>query len=193
MKVITAEYLISAAGSSQFPKSFLPEVAFAGKSNVGKSSLINAILGRKGLAKTSGTPGKTQQINFFMINGEFRLVDLPGYGYAKVSLAQKKTWASLVENYLKSRKDLKGVILIVDSRHGPSPLDLEMKNWLDTYEVPYLVVANKIDKLKKNERNKNLKRLGEAFLAGKTPLGCSALKGEGQKNIWSTINQWRAK
>ena len=137
------------------PQTPYSEVAFVGRSNVGKSSLLNALANNFKLAKVSSEPGKTRSVNFFLVNDRFFLVDLPGYGFAKVPLKEQKRWRELIETYLKSRDTLKAVFLLVDSRIGPTEKDLQMKEWLEFYGIPFVVVATKVDKLKKNER-KNL-------------------------------------
>ncbi len=138
------------------------EVAFVGRSNVGKSSLLNTLANNFKLARVSSEPGKTRSVNFFLVNNRFFLVDLPGYGFAKVPIKEQKRWRELIESYLSSRDTLKGVFLLVDSRVGPTEKDLQMKDWLDFYGIPYIIVATKVDKLKSSERQK-LKK----FLEGK--------------------------
>ncbi|MBR0417011.1 MAG: YihA family ribosome biogenesis GTP-binding protein [Firmicutes bacterium] len=157
MIIKSAEFLTSAVKPSQYPEEGLPEIAFAGRSNVGKSSLINLLLGRKSLAKVSSSPGKTRTINFFLINnGEFRLVDLPGYGYAKVSKSVSEDWGKMMETFLTKRKGLIKVIQLVDARHEPSAQDRQMYDFLQYYGLDGLVVATKADKLSKNELSRNL-------------------------------------
>ncbi len=142
----------------------LPEIAFAGRSNVGKSSLINAITGRKALARTSHTPGRTQQLNFFEINGQFNLVDMPGYGYAKVSKTQKKEWKVLIRSYLKGRTTLRACFVLIDSRHGIKDVDLEIMDLMDEAGVNYRVVLTKIDKANKEELDKIVEKTEKALL-----------------------------
>ncbi len=139
------------------------EVAFVGRSNVGKSSLLNTLANNFKLAKVSSQPGKTRSINFYLIDGKFFLVDLPGYGFAKVPLSEQKRWRDLIESYLKGRDRLKGIFLLVDSKVGPTEKDLQMKEWLDFYGIPYVVVATKVDKLKQKERRKLEERIREGF------------------------------
>lgn len=194
MKIVSAEFLISAVSPEQFPPPYVPEIAFLGKSNVGKSSLINVLLNRKHLVKTSGTPGKTRAINFFLINGRFRFVDLPGYGFAKVSQAERRAWQGLSESYLTAREALRGVVMILDARHPGSPLDTEMKTWLDHLGVPALLVANKADKLGKSQIAKQLKAFA-AELSPTTkpiakPIPCSAKTRLGRDEIWSQLTAW---
>src|SRR5574341_2518312 len=147
MRVETAGFLVSAGRPEQFPGGGRPEIAFAGRSNVGKSSLINRLLGRRNLARTSGTPGRTRTINFYEVNERFLFVDLPGYGYAKVSRALKDAWWGLVEGYLSRRVQLRGVIHIVDARHAPTAQDRELQAFLGAAGVPSLVVLTKADKV----------------------------------------------
>ena len=190
MKINSAEFEIGAAFASQFPPPVLPEVAFAGKSNVGKSSLLNTLLQRKKLVKTSATPGKTQQINFFVINGRFRVVDLPGYGYAQAPKATQAGWARLVETYLTRRESLTGVVLIVDARHDPSPLDVQMKDWLESLGRPTLIVAGKVDKLKASQVASQLRRIQEVLRMDALPLAHSSRTGQGREEVWGLLGGW---
>jgi GTP-binding protein len=164
----------------------LPEVAFIGRSNVGKSSLINSLLGVKGLARTSSTPGRTQALNFFLINEQFYFVDLPGYGYAKTSKTNRQAWGKLIEKYLAEREQLVLSILIVDARHEPSPLDLQMKSWLQHFGLSYLVVSTKIDKLSTNERRVSQARARESLGTDRV-IPYSALTREGARELWAEI------
>ena len=158
MRIKQSEFEISAVRRDQYPTDGLPEVAFVGRSNVGKSSIINALTNRRHLAKVSQTPGKTRLINFFMINeGEFHLVDLPGYGYAKVSKTEQASWGKTIEMYLTDREQLKRVILLVDSRHKPTKDDLIMHEWVKHFGIETIVVATKSDKLSNNELRKSEK------------------------------------
>lgn len=186
MKVTSARFIASAATTASVPKGSRPEIAFIGRSNVGKSSLLNALVNQKGLARTSSTPGRTQALNFFLINEAVHFVDLPGYGYAKVSQTDRAAWGRLVENYLANRTQLVLCILIVDSRHEPSPLDLQMKNWLQHFGLPYLVVSTKIDKLSSNERRASIER-SRRLLETETVIPFSALTREGIRPLWETI------
>jgi len=145
------------------PQTPYNEVAFVGRSNVGKSSLLNTVVNNFKLAKVSSEPGKTRSVNFYLVNDRFFLVDLPGYGFAKVPFEEQKRWRELIEGYLKDRDRLKGVFLLVDSRVGPTEKDKQMKEWLDFFGIPYIVVATKVDKLKKNEKVKLEKRIKEEF------------------------------
>lgn len=158
VKIKNSDFVISAVKREQYPVTGLPEVAFVGRSNVGKSSIINSLTNRKKLAKVSQTPGKTRLINFFIINGdEFYLVDLPGYGYAKVSKAEKATWGKTIETYLSGREELKRVVLLVDSRHKPTADDIQMHEWIKFYGYNEVVVATKSDKLSNNDLRKSEK------------------------------------
>jgi GTP-binding protein len=186
MKVTSAKFIAAAQAPDSFPKDKRPEVVFIGRSNVGKSSLINSLLGVKGLARTSSTPGRTQSINFFLINDEFYFVDLPGYGYAKTSKENRRAWGKLIEKYLAEREQLVLSILIVDARHEPSPLDLQMKSWLQHYGIPHLVVSTKVDKLSSNERRKSRRRAEQA-LDTERVIPYSSLTGEGANHVWDEI------
>ena len=149
-----AEYMGSFVEMKQLPVGQLPEVALMGRSNVGKSSLINKTVNRKKLAKSSSTPGKTQTMNYYLINEAFYLVDLPGYGYAKVSKTQRRQWQKMIERYLRERQQLKGVILLLDIRHQPGENDLLMTDWLTKMNIPLLVIATKADKISRGTRAK---------------------------------------
>lgn len=155
MIIKKSDFITSAVKPEQYPKDGRAEVAFVGRSNVGKSSIINALTNRRHLAKVSGTPGKTRLINFFLINDSFYLVDLPGYGYAKVSKTEKESWGKIIEKYLIGRQELKRVILLVDCRHKPTDDDVLMFNWIKHYGYEVIVVATKSDKLTKNELRKS--------------------------------------
>lgn len=154
MKVNSSDLITSAVKESQYPEESLPEIAFVGRSNVGKSSLINTILNRKNLARTSGQPGKTQTLNFYDIDSKIVFVDVPGYGFAKVSKKQREQFGQMIEEYLSSRSVLKGVVSLVDSRHEPTEDDILMYQWLNFYKIPILVVGTKIDKTPKSKHNK---------------------------------------
>lgn len=188
MKITSAKFIASASDPASFLKDRRPEVAFLGRSNVGKSSLMNSLLGVKGLARTSSTPGRTQTINFFLINEQFYFVDLPGYGYAKVSKEARATWGQLIEKYLAQREQLVLSILIVDARHEPSPLDLQMKSWLQHFKLPYLVVSTKVDKLSANERRKSL-QTAKKVLDTEHILPYSSITRDGMKEVWNVIRE----
>ncbi len=189
MKIISAEFMISAVAANQYPSTPLPEFAFVGRSNVGKSSLINSLLNRKKLVKTSGTPGKTQMINFFDVNHELVFADLPGYGFAKVPKPVQKKWQALVEQYLLKRDNLRAVVLIVDIRRKPTDLDLHMQEWLEQYEVDTILVATKIDKLSQAEQSKQLKQIRAAFLedGDKELVPYSSKTQRGRRELWKLL------
>ncbi|NLB32793.1 MAG: YihA family ribosome biogenesis GTP-binding protein [Tissierellia bacterium] len=156
MIIKKAEIIISAVKKEQYPETIVPEIAFAGKSNVGKSSMINALLNRRNLARTSSQPGKTQTINFYNINDEFHFVDLPGYGYAKVSKTEQAKWAGIIDTYLHIRHQLKEVILLVDIRHEPNKNDVQMYEWIKSFGFTGYVIASKADKLSNSQRIKSV-------------------------------------
>ncbi len=189
MKVTSAEFIKSAVKAEQYPKTGLPEIAFAGRSNVGKSSLINAVLGRKKLAQTSSTPGKTRLINFFNINGRLVFVDLPGYGFAKVSRAEQAGWAPMIEAYLRDRETLALVVVILDVRHDPTQQDRDLIEWLRHYGRPFLIVLTKADKLSRGEalnRRRKLTKLLELG-EGEEAVLFSAQSGEGKGEVWRVV------
>jgi GTP-binding protein len=163
MRIKQSEFITSAVKREQYPLDNRVEVAFVGRSNVGKSSIINSLTNRKKLAKVSGTPGKTRLVNFFLINNDFYLVDLPGYGYAKVSKSEKDSWGKTVETYLTDREQLKRVVLLVDSRHKPTGDDVMMNEWFKHFGYDVTVVATKSDKLTKNEQSKSEKVIKETL------------------------------
>lgn len=169
----------------QYPTNELPEIAFAGKSNVGKSSLINALLGRKALARTSSQPGKTQTINFYNVEERLYFVDLPGYGYAKVSKGERDRWAKMIDDYLHTRQTLLQVVLLVDGRHQPSANDRQMLDWIRSFGYEPLVVATKVDKMGKSLQQKSLKIICQSLDLTKDQLfPFSALKKTGRDEIW---------
>ncbi|MBO5303614.1 MAG: YihA family ribosome biogenesis GTP-binding protein [Lachnospiraceae bacterium] len=176
--------------TSTLPENTLPEVAFAGKSNVGKSSLINALMNRKSLARTSAQPGKTQTINFYNINQEMYLVDLPGYGYAKVSEAEKKKWGVMIENYLHSSKQLRAVFLLIDIRHDPSANDKMMYDWMVYQGFEPIIIATKLDKIKRSQVQKNVKaiRVGLNVRPGTQIFPFSAETKQGRDEIWEYMD-----
>lgn len=163
MIIKTSDFEISAVKREQYPTDDKPEIAFVGRSNVGKSSIINALTNRKKLAKVSQTPGKTRLINFFLINGEFHLVDLPGYGYAKVSKKEQESWGKTIETYLIDRAPLKRVVLLVDSRHKPTSDDILMYEWIKHYGYNIVVVATKSDKISNNDLFKSKKTITDTL------------------------------
>jgi GTP-binding protein len=181
---LKAEFVNSSGTPATFPSDRLPEVAFLGRSNVGKSSLINSLLGRKGLAFTSNTPGRTQTINFYRIDGAYYFVDLPGYGYARVPPHFAEEWKKLIEEYLQNRETLKLSCLILDSRRGWMDKDLDLKRWLEYRGRPYLVIATKTDKVNQSEQERGMRAIRKE---GVEPLPFSALSGRGVREIWQAI------
>jgi GTP-binding protein len=179
-----AEFVVSSASPATFPSAGLPEVAFLGRSNVGKSSLINALTGQHRLAFTSNTPGRTQTINFYKVDGHYFFVDLPGYGYARVPPAVMLEWKKLIEHYLKKRETLKLSCLILDARRGWTDKDLDLKQWLEVHGRPYLVIATKMDKLKQSEVERGLRAIRQE---GVDPMPFSAVTGRGVREIWQII------
>lgn len=189
MVIKQAELDIVCGVTSRLPDTGMPEVAFAGKSNVGKSSLINGLMNRKSLARTSGQPGKTQTINFYKINGEMYLVDLPGYGYARVAQSEKEKWGKMIERYLHTSKNLKAVFLLIDIRHAPSANDCQMYEWILHNGFRPIIIATKLDKLKRSQVQKNLKILKEVLRLEKDTvvIPFSAQTKQGRDEIWELI------
>jgi GTP-binding protein len=188
VKITSATFVKSATSPEHYPRDGRPEIAFMGRSNVGKSSLINSLLGVRGLARTSSTPGRTQLINFFLINDAFHFVDLPGYGYARVPRDVKKHWGPMVEKYLATRLGLVLSILITDSRHEPTELDLLMKEWLEARGKPFIIVATKADKLSSNQLRASLVR-ASAVLGSDEFVAYSAVTGSGAARLWKEITR----
>jgi len=186
MKPSSAEFVKSAFKETDWPVDSRPEIAFMGRSNVGKSSLINSLLSTKGLARTSSTPGRTQSLNFFLINNRFRFVDLPGFGYAKVPQQIRSGWGEMVTSYLAKRSQLVLSIQIVDSRHEPTKQDLQLHEWLEHFARPRLVVATKSDKLSNNELRKNIGRAERTLHEG-TVVAYSARTAQGRDQVWQAI------
>lgn len=193
MKVNThnADILLSAANKSHYPQDDIPEVALAGRSNVGKSSFINTMLNRKNLARTSGKPGKTQLLNFFNIDDQLRFVDVPGYGYARVSKKEREKWGKMIEEYLTTRKNLKAVISLVDLRHEPSADDVQMYEFLKYYEIPVILVATKADKIPRGKWNKHESMIKKKldFDKSDTFIIFSSVNKAGVEESWSAIFQ----
>lgn len=190
MKIRNLRFLGSAVEESQFPAADLPEIAFAGRSNVGKSSLLNMLLNRNNFARTSSTPGKTQTINFYEINDRFRFVDLPGYGYAKVSKQKKAGWAKFIESYLHHRENLLDIMLLVDARHEPTAQDKEMYLYLKGSGYPGTIVMTKADKLTQSELARQVKSISRFFdIEPHRILVTSASKGKGKYIFWDFLNQ----
>jgi GTP-binding protein len=186
MKTTSAEFLKSAFTEPDWPGDVKPEVAFMGRSNVGKSSLLNSLLGVRGLARISSTPGRTQSLNFFTINNQFRFVDLPGFGYARVPKALRSSWGEMVTSYLAKREQLVLSIHIVDSRHEPTQLDLQLHEWLEHAAKPRLIVATKSDKLSNNELKESLGRVKRVFSTYRV-VAFSAKTGRGRNELWQAI------
>jgi len=179
MKILSAEFMTSAAWPKQFPVDSRPQIAFAGRSNVGKSSLINAFLNRKSLVKTSATPGKTQLINFFLINSEFYCVDLPGYGYAKAPRSVVDAWAPMIEGYLRDAPQIRTVVVLLDIRREPDERDRRLVDWLAHYDVPAFYVLTKADKVKRGEAAKARQAVAKALGIEGPLLLTSVLTGQG--------------
>ncbi|MGB7069902.1 MAG: ribosome biogenesis GTP-binding protein YihA/YsxC [Pyrinomonadaceae bacterium] len=186
MKIRSAEFIKSAFDRSHWTSDKRPEIAFLGRSNVGKSSLLNSLLQRKGLARTSNTPGRTQSINFFLVNDEMYFVDLPGYGFAKVSKSMRSDWGRMAEEYLSDRGELVLSIQLVDSRHKPTGLDVQLHEWLVHHDKPHIVVATKADKLSANQLKKNVNDISSS-LTGSRVITYSSTTGKGKEDVWSEI------
>ncbi|MCW5960154.1 MAG: ribosome biogenesis GTP-binding protein YihA/YsxC [Pyrinomonadaceae bacterium] len=186
MKVTAAEFVKSAFEEAHWVEGDLPEIAFLGRSNVGKSSLLNSLLLRKGLARTSNTPGRTQSINFFLVNDAFYFVDLPGYGYARVSKTMRSDWGVMAEDYLSSREQLRLCIQLVDARHEPTALDRQLHEWLQFNDKEHIVVATKSDKLSNNKLAESLKKIRKT-LAGSLVIPFSSVTGKGKDEVWGQI------
>ena len=188
MQITSAEFVKSAFAETDWPGDSKPEIAFLGRSNVGKSSLINSLLGVRGLARTSSTPGRTQSLNFFLINKKFRFVDLPGYGYARAPKTIKAQWGAAAEDYLAKRAHLVLSIHIVDSRHEPSKQDLQLHEWLVHRQKPYLIIATKSDKLSNNELRKNIVGIERGLKVDRV-LTYSATTRRGLNEVWGAIEK----
>ena len=186
MKITSAEFVKSAFERAHWVTDGRPEIAFLGRSNVGKSSLINSLLLRKGLARTSNTPGRTQSINFFLINEEFYFADLPGYGYARVSKAMRADWGQMARDYLEDRRELALCIQLIDSRHKPTALDMQLNEWLEAKQKPRIVVATKSDKLSNNEMSKTLAVIRKEIPQARV-IAYSATTGRGRDDLWTEI------
>lgn len=192
MKVTSSEIVISAVRPSQYPEGGLPEFALAGRSNVGKSSFINKMLNRKGLARISSKPGKTQTLNFYLINEVLYFVDVPGYGYAKVSKKEREAWGRMIETYLTKREQLKAVVLIVDLRHPPTEDDCLMYDFLKHYGIPCIIIATKADKVPKGKWQKHLKVTRETLSLeeGDEIVLFSSETGEGKDKAWAVLESY---
>jgi GTP-binding protein len=188
LPVIQADFVISAVSERDFPKEGIPEIVFAGRSNVGKSSLINRLAGRGKLARTSSTPGKTQSINFYRLNGSFFFVDLPGYGYAKAGKTAVQEWKRVIDQYFRKSSAIVLAIQIVDARMPPTDSDLRLSEWLQRLEIPYMLVAAKADKLSNNQQSAQLRVISSSF-GGQPVVMSSAKTGMGCKEIWKRVLQ----
>lgn len=196
MRIVNSDLEAVAVKAAQYPPSDLPEIAFAGRSNVGKSSLLNLITGRKSLARVSGSPGKTRTINFYRCNDRFRIVDLPGYGYAKISRSESEKWGAMMESYLEGRANLIKVVQLVDIRHKPSEQDVQMYEYLKYFELDGIVVATKADKIGSNEKKRALKLISDTLGMSEDDIiiPISSLKKNGHEELLDTIEylleQW---
>ena len=192
MKVTSSDIVISAVKPEQYPKAPMPEFALAGRSNVGKSSFINKMINRKNLARTSSKPGKTQTLNFFIINNMLHFVDVPGYGYAKAPKTERDSWGKMIETYLSTREQLKAVIMIVDLRHAPSKDDVAMYDYFKHHELPCVVIATKSDKIPKGKWQKHLKVVRETLQMDKCDelLLFSSETGQGKDQAWGVIKKF---
>jgi GTP-binding protein len=192
MRITSAEFVLGVAQLRQLPKEPFKEIAFLGRSNVGKSSLINKLVNRKALARKSTEPGKTRELNYYLVNKQFYFVDLPGYGYAKVPEQIRSSWGKLIEQYLKTRENLSMVVQLIDSRHEPTELDLMMVGWLDYYEIPFVVILTKSDKLPRSKMPMYLKNARSAFTKFslcKDVIPFSSITGEGRNELLGIIAQ----
>ncbi|HYO82625.1 MAG TPA: ribosome biogenesis GTP-binding protein YihA/YsxC [Bryobacteraceae bacterium] len=188
--MLDAEHIVSAGKPADFPPPSLPEVAFLGRSNVGKSSLLNSLTGKKGLAFTSARPGCTQVINFFRVGREMMLVDLPGYGFARVPASVRDSWKYLIESYLTGRPTLELLVLLLDARRGWMDSDLDLREWLESRSMPFLVVATKTDKLNRSEETRGLAAI-RAQVPDRTVVPFSASTGRGVRELWQAISKTR--
>lgn len=192
MKVTKAEIVISAVAQKQYPTEPISEIALAGRSNVGKSSFINKLINRKALARTSSKPGKTQTLNFYNINDAFHFVDVPGYGYAKVSKKEREAWGKMMEEYFSTREQLKATVLIVDIRHQPTSDDVAMYDFLKFHEIPVIVIATKLDKIKKAQVAKHVKRVKETLEIEPEDqvIPFSSETAQGKEEAWKAIQSF---
>lgn len=192
MKVNKTEIVISAVSKAQYPKTNFPEIALAGRSNVGKSSFINRLIDRKNLVRTSSKPGKTRTLNFYNINDSFYFVDVPGYGYAKVSKQERNKWGKMMEEYFETRKQLRAVVLIVDIRHQPTREDMQMYEYVTYLEIPLIIVATKLDKIAKTKQTQQIKQIKQAFGDNvKSPIiPFSAETAVNKDVIWREIEKY---
>lgn len=193
MSKVSARFLTSAAQPAQFPPPTLPEIAVVGRSNVGKSTLINTLVGHAGLARTSRTPGRTRLVNWFVIDEKFHLVDLPGYGYAQVHQAMRESWRPLIEGYLSDRSSLAGVLLLIDIRRGVQEEELDFVPWLQQRDIPVVVALTKADKLAKNKRTLEVMRAKQVLSLTRPPLAVSAQSNDGIDTVWRAVTSVIAK
>lgn len=192
MKLTSAEFQLGVVNLRQLPKNGAREIAFLGRSNVGKSSLINKLCGRRSLARKSVNPGKTRELNYYLINKDFYFVDLPGYGYAKAPEHIRSSWGNLIEKYLKTRRQIALVAQLVDSRHDPTPLDMMMVGWLEYYRIPFVVVLTKSDKLPRSKMPAYLRSAKEKFASYtfcKDVIPFSSITGEGKNELLNIMTQ----
>lgn len=192
MKINQAEIVISAVSEKQYPSEGIPEIALAGRSNVGKSSFINTLINRKNLARTSSKPGKTQTLNFYKLNDAFYFVDVPGYGYAQVSKSEREKWGRFMDEYFQKRETLKAVVLVCDFRHEPTDADVQMYDYIKHLELNIIIVATKIDKVNKTKRHKHLKLLKQTFEVDENDviIPFSSETGEGKEEAWRAIRKY---
>jgi GTP-binding protein len=189
VKILSARFLSAAEEKKDYPVSQLTEIAFAGRSNVGKSSVINTLLGRRNLVKTSKTPGHTRKLNFFLINDQFIFVDLPGYGFARVPMEVKKKWKPMVETYLKERRQLAGVVLIIDARRPPTESDMNLIRFLQMFRIPLVVTATKADKLTRNRLAARAKLLRQEAGPEVNVIVFSSFDGRGKNELWKEVKK----
>jgi GTP-binding protein len=186
---VSAKFVTSAAKPTDFPPPRLPELAVVGRSNVGKSSLINALVDQDGLARTSRTPGRTRLLNWFEVDGRFHLVDLPGYGYAAVDRDMRAGWQPLIEEYLSKRDALAGVLLLIDVRRGPESEELDFVPWLEDKKIPVVVALTKADKLPKNKRMLEIAKAKKTLALKRDPIAVSAQTGDGIDTVWRALDK----